>query len=134
MVWRIDGAGQSMYVVAGGATTVCTGATDTLGDGCPATQATFGKSGTGNFASTTLPGPGIYGITEDANNDLFVGDTETSLIREIASGTQFGKVGTTSPAQTLDIHFAAGESGKQITRLDLAAVTRKAGEILQHQV
>ena len=110
VVWRIDGAGQSMYVVAGGAATTCAAATDSYGDGCPATQATFGKSGTGNFASTTLPGPGIYGITEDAYNNLYVGDTETSLIREIASGTQFGNVGANDPTQIVDIHFAAGDS------------------------
>jgi large repetitive protein len=110
VVWRIDNAGQSMYVVAGGASTVCSTATDTYGDGCPATQATFGKSGTGNFASTTLPGPGIYGITEDAYNDLFVGDTENSNIREIASGTQFGRVGGTASTQTVDIHFAPGDA------------------------
>jgi hypothetical protein len=109
VVWRIDGAGQSMYVVAGGAATTCAAATDSYGDGCPATQATFGKSGTGNFATTTLPGPGIYGITEDAYNNLFVGDTETSLIREIASGTQFGNVGANDPTQIVDIHFAAGD-------------------------
>ncbi len=109
VVWRIDGAGQSMYVVAGGAATTCAAATDSYGDGCPATQATFGKSGTGNFATTTLPGPGIYGITEDAYNDLFVGDTETSLIREIASGTQFGNVGANDPTQIVDVHFATGD-------------------------
>jgi hypothetical protein len=109
VVWRIDNAGQSMYVVAGGAANVCSAATDSNGDGCPATQAIFGKSGTGNFASTTLPGPGIYGITEDAYNDLFVGDTETSLIREIASGTQFGNVGANDPTQIVDIHFAPGD-------------------------
>ena len=110
VVWRIDNAGQSMYVVAGGASTTCAAATDSYGDGCPATQATFGKSGTGNFASTTLPGPGIYGITEDAYNNLYVGDTETSLIREIASGTQFGNVGANDPTQIVDVHFAAGDS------------------------
>ncbi len=109
VVWRIDGAGQSMYVVAGGASTTCSAATDSYGDGCPATQANFGKSGTGNFATTTLPGPGIYGITEDAYNDLFIGDTETSLIREVASGTQFGNVGANDPTQIVDIHFAAGD-------------------------
>ena len=56
-IWRVDGAGQSMYVVAGGATTFCSAATDAYGDGCPALQAKFGSSGTGNYATATLPGP-----------------------------------------------------------------------------
>ena len=109
-IWRVDGAGQSMYVVGGGATTVCSMVIDAYGDGCPATQAKFGSSGTGNFASTTLPGPGIFGISVDSNSNLFFGDTETGLIREVASGTQFGKVGVTPVTQKVDIHFAAGDT------------------------
>jgi hypothetical protein len=110
VVWRVDGTtGHTMYVVAGGATSVCSVATDTFGDGCPATQTKFGSSGTGNFATTTLPGPGVYGITVDANADLFTGDTETGLIREVASGTQFGNIGATQ-TDILDIHFAASDS------------------------
>jgi hypothetical protein len=111
VVWRVDGAGKSMYVVGGGAATgaVCASATDTLGDGCPATQATFGRSGSGNFATTTLPGPGIFGLSVDSNADLFFGDTETGLIREIASGTQFGNIGAVQ-TDIVDIHFAANDS------------------------
>jgi hypothetical protein len=108
-IWRVDGAGQSMYVVAGGATTFCAAATDTYGDGCPGTQAKFGSSGNGNFATTTLPGPGIYGISVDPYSNLYVGDTETNLIREVASGTQFGNVGATQ-TNIVDIHFAANDS------------------------
>jgi len=109
VVWRVDASGSSMYVVAGGATTVCAAATDTNGDGCPATQATFGHSGSGNYATATLPGPGIYAVSVDAYSDLFVGDTETNLVREIASGTQFGIVGANQPTDIVDIHFAQGD-------------------------
>jgi len=109
VVWRVDGAGQSMYVVAGGATTLCTAAIDAWGDGCPATQAKFGSSGT-TYASTTLPAPGIFGIAVDAYSDLFTGDTETNLVREIASGTRFGNIGENqSVTQTVDIHFATSD-------------------------
>jgi hypothetical protein len=114
VIWRIDGAGQSMYVVAGGAATACSSATDSYGDGCPAaTGATLGNSAlsTGsNYASTTAPGPGVFGVSVDPYSDLFFGDTETNLIREIASGTQFGKVGVNATTQIADIHFAAGDS------------------------
>jgi len=104
VIWRIDGATQSMYVVAGGATSTCSASTDTYGDSCPATQATFGKSGT-TYAST-----GVFGVTVDAYSDLFVGDTVTNLVREVASGTQFGPVGANQPTQIVDIHFAKGDS------------------------
>lgn len=106
-VWRIDGATQSMYVVAGGAASVCSTNTDTYGDGCPGLQATFGKSGTSYATSSS---PGIFGITVDAYSDLFVGDTITNLVREISSGTQFGSIGNTQPTQIVDIHFAAGDT------------------------
>jgi len=109
VIWRVDGASHAMYVVAGGATSVCSAHTDTNGDGCPALQATFGSSGTGNYASASLPGPGIYGVSVDANSNLYVGDTKTNLVREIASGTQFGNVGA-SQTDVLDVHFAAGDS------------------------
>ena len=108
-IWRVDGAGHSMYVVAGGATAVCSAATDALGDGCPGTQAKFGSSGSGNYATATLPGPGIYGISVDANSNLYFGDTETNLVREVASGTQFGNVGATQ-TNIVDVHFAANDS------------------------
>jgi large repetitive protein len=109
LIWRVDAAGHSMYVVAGGAATFCGTSTDAFGDGCPATQAKFGSSGTGNFASTTIPGPGIFGISVDAFSDLFTGDTETGLIREVASGTQFGNVGATQ-TNIIDIHLASSDS------------------------
>jgi hypothetical protein len=110
VIWRIDGASQSMYVVAGGAATVCTSAIDAYGDGCPALQSSFGSSsGTGSFATTKSPGPGVFGISVDAYSDLFTGDTETGLVREVASGTQFGNVGATQ-TDIVDVHFAANDS------------------------
>jgi len=110
VIWRIDGGnGNTMYAIAGEAAAVCSAATDTYGDGCPGLQATFGRSGTGNFATTTAPGPGIYGITEDGYSNLYFGDTETALIRELASGTQFGTVGFSGATQNVDIHFGVGD-------------------------
>ncbi len=100
-VWRIDGATQSMYVVAGGGSTTC-GTLDAFGDSCPALQSTFSKSGT-SYAST-----GVFGVTVDSYADLFLGDEGNNLIREVASGTQFGNVGATQ-TDTVDIHFAPGD-------------------------
>ena len=108
-IWRVDGAGQSMYAIAGGATSFCATATDAYGDGCPGLQAKVGSSGSGNYATATLPGPGIYGISVDAYSNLYFGDTEFNLVRELASGTQFGNVGATQ-TDIVDIHFAANDS------------------------
>jgi hypothetical protein len=93
----------------GAPATVCAGAKDTLGDGCPATATKIGSSGTSNFATTTLPGPGIFGVHVDANSNLYFADTENNDVREIASGTQFGVVGANQPTQTVEIHFANGD-------------------------
>jgi hypothetical protein len=109
-VWRVDAASQSsssqtMYVVAGGATNVCSGAADALGDGCPALQATFSSTGTYGSNSSL----GLYGVSVDANADLLVGDAKNGLIREVASGTQFGNVGAVQ-TDVVDVHFAAKDS------------------------
>ena len=103
----VDGAGQTMYVVAGGATNVCSAFTDIYGDGCPGTQAKFGSSGGGNYA--TAASPGIFGVSVDANSNLYTGDTVTNLVREVASGTQFGNVGAVQ-TDVVDVHFAANDS------------------------
>jgi hypothetical protein len=81
-VWRVDATSLDQYVIASG----------------------FGKSGSG-FASTTLPGPGIFGVSVDAYEDLFLADTENNNVVEIASGTQFGPVGANQPTQTVELHF-----------------------------
>jgi hypothetical protein len=106
-VWRVDATSQTMYVVGGGATTVCTPPagtlTDTYGDGCPALQATFSSD-----RSTTFASYGVWGIYPDSYGNIFVGDEYNGLVREIASGTQFGNTGA-SATDVIDVHFPAGE-------------------------
>jgi hypothetical protein len=82
-IWRVDATSQDQYLIASG----------------------LGQSGTG-FASTSLPGPGVFGISVDTYEDLFFADTENNNVREIASGTQFGPIGANQPTQTVEIHFA----------------------------
>jgi sugar lactone lactonase YvrE len=107
VVWRVDATTRSMYVIAGGASTVCTGAADTYGDGCPATASklSVGTINTAGFASA----PGVAGLFVDPAGDLLITDATTSLVRAAASGTQFGNVGGTPLTNTLDIHFATGD-------------------------
>jgi hypothetical protein len=110
LIWRVDGATKSMYAVAGGATTPCGATTDgAIGDGCPALQATFSSNGT--YGVTKAPGiSGVYGISVDTNANLFVADQKNNLIREVASGGQFGIIGANQPTDILDVHFAPGDT------------------------
>jgi hypothetical protein len=120
-VWRIDAKTGTMYVVGGGgaATTAGTAcgaltAIDIYGDGCPARLANFSKSGT-LYAST-----GIFGVSTDNYGDVFLGDEGNGLIREIASGTQFGATGA-SATDYIDIHFAAGDTPATTTPFAITA-------------
>ncbi len=126
-IWRVDAPTNSMYVVGGGGTTATTAgsacsatgiganliATDTYGDGCPALLATFSHSCSSTSSSvcpTNGYGPtGVWSASPDAYGDLFVGDEGNGLIREIASGTQFGNTGAVA-TDYIDIHFAAGDT------------------------
>ncbi len=125
LVWRVDAAtsatkagtqGHLQFVVAGGgaATTIgapCSAgssslATDIYGDGCPALKAKFGSNGTYGGTTTT----GLAGVKLDQYSNLYIGDSSLNLVREIATGAQFGIIGSNQPTNTLDIHFAAGDN------------------------
>ena len=76
--------------------TYCSAKTDAIGDGCPATQATFWKP---------------YQPFVDAAGNVYITDAGDNLIREIAIGTQFPATTTGTPVtQKLEIHFGAGDS------------------------
>jgi streptogramin lyase len=107
VVYRVDPGTLAMYPVAGGATAPCAAATDTTGDGCPATQAVLGKY-TGTSTATYLPG-GAGGLFVDPSGDLLITDTTLNVIRMAASGTYFGAVGANQPTQTVAVHFAASD-------------------------
>jgi hypothetical protein len=119
-VWRVDSGTQSMYVVAGGgsaatvAGSACPNAsgftaTDTFGDGCPGLIASFSKSsGTCTATSCFANAGGIFGVSVDAAADLLIGDENNNVIREVASGTQFGSIGA-SQTDVVDIHFGPGD-------------------------
>jgi hypothetical protein len=120
-VWRVDSGTQSMYVVAGGGATASVAgspcpnaasftATDTIGDGCPGLIASFSKSSsTCSATSCYASSGGIFGVTVDSSADLLIGDENNNVIREVASGTQFGSIGA-SQTDIVDIHFANGDS------------------------
>ena len=95
-IWRVDGSTQNMYLVGGGNST-CSLTGDTEGDGCPGPQSNYSL-----YSSTSLYG--LMGVYADSYSNLFVADANNNLIRELASGTQFGTIN--SPyTQTVEIHF-----------------------------
>jgi hypothetical protein len=70
-VKRVDAVTGILTIYAGGGA-MCATATDAMGDGCPATQA-------------TLKGP--YDLTLDGNGNLFVSDSGNNLVREVIAQT-----------------------------------------------
>jgi hypothetical protein len=97
-IWRVDANTNNQYLIASG----------------------FGSSGTG-FASTTLPGPGIFHVSVDPYADLFFGDTEKNTVSEVASGTQFGVVGAVQVTDNVVIHFGVGDMPASTTPYVLTA-------------
>jgi hypothetical protein len=91
-IWRVDATTQNQYLIASG----------------------FGSSGTG-FASTSLPGPGVFHVSVDPYADLFYGDTEKNIVGEVASGTQFGVIGANQPTDNVVIHFGVGDIPATVT-------------------
>ena len=74
-VWKITPGGV-ISILAGGGSGSCSGTqTDTLGDGCPATDAKLSRP---------------EGLGIDANNNLYIADVLDYVIREVSSAT--GKI------------------------------------------
>ncbi|MGA7550112.1 MAG: hypothetical protein WBW24_15180 [Candidatus Sulfotelmatobacter sp.] len=69
VIREVAASNGNIQTVAGGGTG-CTGQTDTLGDGCPATSAELSEP---------------EGVFVDSSGDIFIADTLDSLIREVTS-------------------------------------------------
>ncbi len=103
-VWMLDfRTGYIRAVAANG--TVCAGASNTYGyktkgDGCPATQASFGSNGGNGFGAGT-----------DTQGNLYISDSTNGLIRKVITGlaspSTVVAATTTLPVQ---LHFAAGDT------------------------
>ena len=98
-VWFLDVRTGFIRRILGGATTVCSAATDAFGDGCPGTQATITSGGNG------------VGVTLDNHGNLYVTDTTDLRIRKVSPDLQFAPVAVGSTAtQTVLMHYVAGDS------------------------
>ena len=76
---------------------VCSSATDAIGDGCSAAQASFG-------------GSNGLGVALDGNGDLFLADTNNARIREVAATALLPTAVHASSTQTIVLHGAPGTS------------------------
>jgi trimeric autotransporter adhesin len=76
VIRKVSAATGEITTVAGSGTG-CTGQTDSIGDGCPATSATLSTP---------------YGVAVDAARDLFIIDQANMRIREVSAAT--GKIAT----------------------------------------
>lgn len=108
-IWRVDAANQGMYVFAGGASSVCSDATTSYGDGCGASDTKFTGTATGTNNYTSVPGP--QGLAVDTNGSLILVDSSAGVIHKIALNTDFGTIlAGITPTQNVNIHFGAGDS------------------------
>lgn len=93
-------AGEYGYTgTPGGSFTVCAQATDTVGDGCPATQALF------------YQGSSALGVALDGLNNIYITDPADFRIRKVSTNLSFAaKAAGQSTTQTVELHFAKGDS------------------------
>ena len=99
VIWFYDFRTANIRPIASNATSVCIGATNTVGDGCPAMQAKFGNNGNG------------LGVGADTLGNIYISDTLNSRIRKVSTNLQAG----TGPAgmqgsATLELHFLPGDT------------------------
>ena len=95
--------------VAGGAAQVCPAATDSVGDGCPATQAIIN----GGFAGIAIDGAGNVYISDAADQRVRKIDAATGIITTVAgngysANGHGGYSGDGGPATGAELDFPAG--------------------------
>ncbi len=78
--------------------TACTAKTDSVGDGCPAAQSSFGVGA----GSATLP------ISVDNLGNLYMSDSLNSRIRKVSASSLMPMIVGTSATQTIVVHEPAG--------------------------
>jgi sugar lactone lactonase YvrE len=98
-IWFVDfHTGYTRSIAKNG--TVCGSAADSVGDGCPATQATLGDGASGGI-----------GVATDTLGNIYISDTADDLIRKVNTNLALPPTATgSSTAQPLQIHFTAGDN------------------------
>jgi sugar lactone lactonase YvrE len=99
VIWFLDFHTGYLRAIASNAATVCAGATDAFGDGCPATQAKFGDGGNG------------IGVGADTQGNIYISDTTNGLIRKVITGLASPSTATaTTNSHAVELHFTAGDT------------------------
>lgn len=98
-IWFLDAQSGAIRALAASAAAVCSAATNSIGDGCPATQAGFGDNGNG------------IGVAVDPLGNAYIGDTLNLRIRKVATNLASPAVATGTPAaRTIALHFVPGDN------------------------
>ena len=98
VIWFLEFHTGYLRAIARSAT-ACSSKTDSYGDGCPATQASFGSNGNG------------LGVGADTQGNVYISDTLNGLIRKVSTGLQSSSTATTlSSARPVQVHFTAGDT------------------------
>ena len=78
---------------------ICTGATDNIGDGCPATLSVFSSGGNG------------MGMAIDGQDNIYITDPADARIRKVSINTLFAATTPAAPeTQTIAVHLGTGET------------------------
>ncbi|MGA2276734.1 MAG: Ig-like domain repeat protein [Terracidiphilus sp.] len=92
---------------------VCSNAINSLGDGCPATQALFYQGGS------------ALGIAIDGLNNIYVSDPSDFRVRKISTNLTFPATATgTTVTQTIELHSSVADA---LTAGGISVVTNNAG-------
>jgi len=99
VVWFFDAQTGYIRTVAGGATTVCGAATDSIGDGCPGTGATLNV------------GTSAQAVGVDFSDNLYITDPGNARVRKVSSNVSFAATSLgASLTQAVVVHFGAGDA------------------------
>jgi sugar lactone lactonase YvrE len=98
-IWMLDFHTGYLRAIAENAT-VCSNATDTYGDGCPAIQTSFGTGSGGGL-----------GVGADALGNVYISDSKNYLIRKVITGLAMPSTTVAATtAQSVKLHFIAGDT------------------------
>ena len=96
IIWFLDFHTANIRPIAGGTSTACTTGTNSIGDGCPATQAVIGDAGNG------------ISIGSDPLGNIYIADTQNGRISQGVDGTAIAcdsnTAATTTPAGSASLH------------------------------
>ena len=125
VVRKVD-TSEIITTAAGGSSPICSHATDSIGDGCMATQGTFG----GISSATLHPGLniGIFGpngMSMDAVGNLYVADSPYGVVRKISPGTilDFGAQPVSQSVTQTSHLFNTGNAPLQLASSNLFAMS-----------